>query len=49
MWDGISAVIETLAAYFIFGEQLNTMTQYGGLALIVAGILLLKSGGIPYK
>jgi len=48
MWDGVSAVLETLAAYFIFGERMNTPTQYLGLALVIGGIYFLKSGGVPY-
>ena len=48
MWDGISAIIETAAAFFIFGERLNTPAQYIGLALVIGGILLLKGGGIAH-
>jgi multidrug transporter EmrE-like cation transporter len=48
MWDGFSAIIETIAAILIFGEKLNTMGQYLGLGLIIAGIFCLKNGGIPY-
>ena len=48
MWDGISAILETLAAYFIFGERMNSWTQYIGLGLIVVGLFTLKSGGIPH-
>jgi small multidrug resistance pump len=46
MWDGVSAILETVAAYFLFGETLNTGTQYLGLGLIIAGLFILKSGGI---
>jgi multidrug transporter EmrE-like cation transporter len=48
MWDGISAILETLAAFFIFGERLNSWTQYIGLALIIIGLFTLKTGGIAY-
>ena len=48
MWDGVSAIIETIAAYVIFGERLNTVSQYLGLALIIGGIYFLKSGDVPY-
>ena len=48
MWDGVSAVLETLAAYFILGERLNSVWQYMGLALIIGGVFLLKNGGIVY-
>lgn len=48
MWDGISAIIETVAVYFLLGERMNTSTQYGGLGLIIAGIFMMHSGGISY-
>jgi len=48
MWDGVSAILETLAAIIIFGERLNTTSQYIGLAFIICGIFFLKAGGIPY-
>ena len=48
MWDGISAILETAAAFFIFGERLNNPTQYIGLALIIGGIFALKGGGIAH-
>jgi len=48
MWDGISAIIGTLAAFIILGERLNTPSQYMGLTLIIGGIFCLKAGGIPY-
>jgi multidrug transporter EmrE-like cation transporter len=43
MWDGVSALIETAAAYFILGERLNNPLQYLGLLAIIAGIFLLHS------
>jgi hypothetical protein len=48
MWDGVSAVIETVPVYFLLGERLNTPGQYGGLLMIIAGIFMLHSGGISY-
>lgn len=48
MWDGVSGILETAAAYFLFGEVMNTKWQYIGLLLIAAGMTLLKMGGIPY-
>ena len=50
MWDGVSAIIESLAAYIILGERLKGTLQYVGLALVIAGILLLHApdGAIPY-
>jgi multidrug transporter EmrE-like cation transporter len=46
MWDGISAVLETIAAYFILGERLNNTWQYVGLALLISGLFLVRMGGI---
>ena len=48
MWDGVSAVLETAAAFFLFGERLNTTSQYLGLGLIIAGLFILKGGGIAH-
>ena len=48
MWDGISAILETAVAFFIFGERLNSVSQYLGLGLIIAGLFILKSGGISH-
>jgi small multidrug resistance pump len=41
-WDGISALIESIAAYVILGERLDDPNQYIGIALIVGGLLFLK-------
>lgn len=41
-WDGISALIETIAAYVILGERLDDPNQYIGIALIVGGLFFLK-------
>jgi multidrug transporter EmrE-like cation transporter len=48
MWDGVSALMESIAAYIILGEKLNTPTQYIGLLFIIAGIFILHSGGIKF-
>lgn len=48
MWDGISGLLTSLAAYFILGERLHSLNQYIGIALICFGTLLLHSGGITY-
>lgn len=50
MWDGVSAILETIAAYFILGERLNNKTQYLGLVIVIAGIFMLHcpDGQIPY-
>jgi multidrug transporter EmrE-like cation transporter len=48
MWDGVSAALESVAAFLILGERLETPMQYGGLVIIILGIFMLHSGGIPY-
>jgi multidrug transporter EmrE-like cation transporter len=42
MWDGISGVIESVAAYVILGDRLTHSYQYLGLLLVISGIVLLK-------
>lgn len=46
MWDGISGIVETLAAYFILKEKLNTREQYIGLGLLMGGLFIFRAGGI---
>ena len=46
MWDGMSGIIETIAAYFILGERLNSINQYFGIGMICLGTIILHSGGI---
>ena len=46
MWDGVSAVLESLFAYFIMRERLNTSGQYWGLGLVVVGLFMMHMGGI---
>jgi multidrug transporter EmrE-like cation transporter len=41
-WDGISTIVESLAAYFILGERFDNFLQYVGLVVIVFGVYLLK-------
>jgi len=48
MWDGISGILETLVAYFLFGERLNTRVQYVGIFMIAFGLMALKGGGIAH-
>lgn len=48
MWDGVSAVLETIAAYVLLGERLNTGYQYLGLGMLIAGLFILRRGGISY-
>ena len=42
MWDGVSGIIESLAAFVILGDRLHNPIQYVGLVLTVIGIVLLK-------
>lgn len=42
LWDGMSAVIESLAAYIILGDRLDNPHQYFGLFVTCLGIFLLK-------
>jgi multidrug transporter EmrE-like cation transporter len=48
MWDGISAVIGSLLAYYLLKERLNNKYQYLGLFLIIGGIFSLNIGQVPY-
>jgi len=41
-WDGISALIESIAAYIFLGERFHSRIQYIGLFLIIIGVYLLK-------
>jgi multidrug transporter EmrE-like cation transporter len=47
MWDGISGIIESLAAYFILGDRFEKQSQYLGLAMIITGVALMKDG-VPF-
>lgn len=42
MWDGVSALIESVAAYYVLGDRLESTQNYLGLVLVVVGITLLK-------
>ena len=48
LWDGCSAILETIVAYVLLGERLNNWTQYVGIGFIIGGIFLIKRGGIAY-
>jgi multidrug transporter EmrE-like cation transporter len=41
-WDGLSALIESIAAFVILGERLADPKQYVGVILIIAGLFFLK-------
>jgi multidrug transporter EmrE-like cation transporter len=41
-WDGISALLETIAAMILLGERLHDPLQYIGVFFIISGLFLLK-------
>ena len=41
-WDGISSIIESIAAYLILGERFDNYSQYMGIVFIIIGLFLLK-------
>ena len=45
MWDGVSALLESVAAYFILGDRLDKSAQYIGVLFVIVGILLMKMDG----
>lgn len=45
VWDGISGIIESLAAYYYLGDRLNNVQQYIGLIMTIAGVALMKIAG----
>lgn len=42
LWDGISGIVESLAAILFLGDRLEPI-QYAGLVFIFIGIFLLKA------
>ena len=42
LWDGMSAVIESIAAYIILGDRLSNPYQYAGLFITIIGVFLLR-------
>ena len=44
MWDGVSGLLGSLAAYVVLGDRLEKASQYTGLILIIVGVVLLKNG-----
>lgn len=44
MWDSLSTVFNSLAAFILLGNRLKTEEQYMGLILIILGIYMLKDG-----
>jgi len=50
MWDGMSGIIECIAAYLLLGERMDKWYQYMGVALVAVGLVLMKlDPKIPYK
>ena len=41
-WDGMSALIESVAAYILLGERFHDHWQYIGIFFIIIGLFLLK-------
>lgn len=49
-WDGISALVESLAAMYVLGEGFDDPLKYLGIILIVAGLFFLRMPMIsPHK
>lgn len=46
MWDGISGIVESLAAFIILGERFNHPMQYVALIIISLGLFMLRYYGI---
>jgi multidrug transporter EmrE-like cation transporter len=42
MWDGVSGLVESVAAYVVLGDRLEKPHNYIGLLLVIVGIALLK-------
>jgi multidrug transporter EmrE-like cation transporter len=48
VWDGISGILESLAAYFILGERFNHPMQWVALVMISLGLFLIRYYGVSY-
>jgi len=44
MWDGVSGVVESVAAYVLLGDRFEKTSEYIGLVMIVIGVVLMKNG-----
>ena len=42
VWDGLSAIIESICAIIILGEKFNDPWKYFGIFLIISGLIFLK-------
>ena len=47
-WDGISGILESVAAYLILGERFKHPMQWVAVAIISLGLFLLRYYGVPY-
>ena len=41
-WDGLSALIESIAAFVFLGERFDDPLKYFGIVLIIVGLFFLK-------
>ena len=41
-WDGVSGIVETLAAHFFLGEKFAHPMQWVALGLISSGLIMLR-------
>jgi multidrug transporter EmrE-like cation transporter len=41
-WDGLSALLESIAAMIVLGERFNDPWKYFGIVLIIIGLFFLK-------
>lgn len=42
LWDGISSILESLAAYIYLGERFDSPLNYIGLFLVIIGLFFLE-------
>jgi multidrug transporter EmrE-like cation transporter len=50
VWDGLSALFESLAAIFILGERFDDPLKYVGIILIILGLFFLRMPMVsPHK
>ena len=45
LWDGMSGLVESVAAYYILGDRLDSSAQYIGVLFVIVGIVLMKLDG----
>lgn len=44
LWDGLSGLVQGVAAYVFLGDRLKTSQQYVGFLFIITGVVLLQLG-----